>query len=52
MARKAVHHISSFRDAWAVMKNDPYDSEGRYLEHRNIKLCPKAEAYLAKENGV
>ena len=47
MARKAVHHISSFRDAWAVMKNDPYDSEGRYLEHRNIKLCPKAEAYLA-----
>lgn len=50
MTRKAVHHISSFRDAWAIMKNQgPYDSEGRYLEHKDIALCPEAAAYLRSD---
>lgn len=47
MARKAVHHISSFRDAWMVIKNQgPYDKEGRYLEHMDTTLCPAAAAYI------
>tara|TARA_R100000406_G_scaffold95418_1_gene89682 strand:+ start:26512 stop:26694 length:183 start_codon:yes stop_codon:yes gene_type:complete len=38
----------AFNQAWLFLKNQgPYDSEGRYLEHQNIKICPKAEAYLA-----
>tara|TARA_R100001510_G_scaffold57384_1_gene65278 strand:+ start:2527 stop:3225 length:699 start_codon:yes stop_codon:yes gene_type:complete len=37
----------AFRDAWSLLKQGPYDSEGRYLEHKDIALCPQAKAYLA-----
>ena len=39
----------AIRDAWAVLKQGPYDREGRYLEHQDINLCPEAKAYLQKE---
>tara|TARA_R100000781_G_scaffold67626_1_gene42657 strand:+ start:385 stop:1086 length:702 start_codon:yes stop_codon:yes gene_type:complete len=38
---------TAFRDAWSLLKQGPYDSEGRYLEHKDIALCPQAKAYLA-----
>ena len=37
------------RDAWTVLKQGPYDREGRYLEHQDINICPEAKAYLQKE---
>ena len=37
------------RDAWTVLKQGPYDREGRYLEHQDINLCPEAKAFLQKE---
>lgn len=37
------------RDAWVVLKQGPYDREGRYLEHQDINLCPEAKAFLQKE---
>jgi hypothetical protein len=37
---RARHNISS-------TEQQPYDSEGRYLEHQDINVCPEAKAYLA-----
>lgn len=37
----------AIRDAWSLLKQGPYDREGRYLEHQDINLCPEAKAYLA-----
>ena len=39
----------AMRNAWTVLKQGPYDREGRYLEHQDINLCPEAKAYLQKE---
>ena len=46
MARKAVHHISSFRDAWMVMKNDPYDWQGREYDTH----CPRCYKGIHRED--
>tara|TARA_R100000353_G_C6470624_1_gene186477 strand:+ start:127 stop:900 length:774 start_codon:yes stop_codon:yes gene_type:complete len=46
MARKAVHHISSFRDAWAVMKNDPYDWQGQEYDTH----CPRCYKGIYRED--
>jgi|5B_taG_2_1085324.scaffolds.fasta_scaffold04788_7 hypothetical protein len=37
------------RDAWTVLKQGPYDRDGRYLEHQDINLCPEAKAFLQRE---
>jgi hypothetical protein len=37
------------RDAWSILKQGPYDREGRYLEHQDINICPEAKAYLQQE---
>jgi len=38
------------RDAWSLLKEQqPYDSEGRYLEHQDINVCPEAKAFLQRE---
>jgi hypothetical protein len=37
---RTSHNISS-------TEQQPYDSEGRYLEHQDINVCPEAKAYLA-----
>tara|TARA_R100000278_G_scaffold3133_1_gene5791 strand:+ start:106 stop:849 length:744 start_codon:yes stop_codon:yes gene_type:complete len=39
----------AIRDAWSLLKQGPYDREGRYLEHQDINLCPEAKAFLQKE---
>jgi hypothetical protein len=39
----------AIRDAWSVLKQGPYDREGRYLEHQDINLCPEAKAFLQRE---
>lgn len=46
MARKAVHHISSFRDAWMVMKNDPYDWQGQEYDTH----CPRCNKGIYRED--
>ena len=46
MARKAVHHISSFRDAWIVIKNDPYDMYGREYDTH----CPRCYKGIYRED--
>ena len=46
MARKAVHHISSFRDAWMVIKNDPYDWQGQEYDTH----CPRCSKGIYREN--
>lgn len=46
MARKAVHHISSFRDAWMVMKNDPYDWQGQEYDTH----CPRCYKGIYRED--
>jgi hypothetical protein len=39
----------AIRDAWTVLKQGPYDREGRYLEHQDINICPEAKAFLQRE---
>jgi len=39
----------AIRDAWSLLKQGPYDREGRYLEHQDINICPEAKAFLQKE---
>jgi|TARA_R100000149_G_scaffold66438_1_gene45388 hypothetical protein len=46
MARKAVNHISSFRNAWMVIKNDPYDMYGREYDTH----CPRCGKGIYRED--
>lgn len=49
LRRIMTSHDVAIRDAWTVLKQGPYDREGRYLEHQDINLCPEAKAFLQKE---
>ena len=39
---RARHNVAS-------TEQQPYDSEGRYLEHQDINICPEAKAFLQRE---
>lgn len=49
LRRIMTSHDVAIRDAWSLLKQGPYDREGRYLEHQDINLCPEAKAFLQKE---